>query len=59
MIDEFYSNLALKGVRDSFQKAFGVPGEGLLRRHPENACNRRSRPVAQGHAFEAPSQAFA
>jgi predicted CXXCH cytochrome family protein len=32
MIEEFYSTLALKGVPDSFQKAFGVPGEGLLRR---------------------------
>jgi predicted CXXCH cytochrome family protein len=32
MIDEFYANLALRGVRDSFTKAFGVPGEGLLRR---------------------------
>ena len=32
VIEEFYANLALKGVRDSFQKAFGVPGEGLLRR---------------------------
>jgi predicted CXXCH cytochrome family protein len=32
VIEEFYANLALKGVPDSFQKAFGVPGEGLLRR---------------------------
>jgi hypothetical protein len=32
MIDEFYATLALRGVPDSFQKAFGVPGEGLLRR---------------------------
>src|SRR5258708_6252035 len=32
MIEEFYATLALKGVPDSFQKAFGVPGEGLLRR---------------------------
>lgn len=32
VIEEFYANIALKGVRDSFQKAFGVPGEGLLRR---------------------------
>ena len=31
-IEEFYANLALKGTRDSFRKAFGVPGEGLLRR---------------------------
>lgn len=32
VIEEFYANLALNGVRDSFTKAFGVPGEGLLRR---------------------------
>ena len=32
MVREFYANLALNGVPDSFQKAFGVPGEGLLRR---------------------------
>jgi predicted CXXCH cytochrome family protein len=32
MIDEFYASLALRGVPDSFQRAFGVPGEGLLRR---------------------------
>jgi predicted CXXCH cytochrome family protein len=32
VIEEFYAGLALKGMRDSFQKAFGVPGEGLLRR---------------------------
>ena len=41
MIDEFYSNLALKGVRDSFQKAFGVPGEGLLRRVGEPSEGER------------------
>jgi hypothetical protein len=32
VIEEFYANLALKGTPDSFRKAFGVPGEGLLRR---------------------------
>ncbi len=32
VIEEFYANLALNGTPDSFQKAFGVPGEGLLRR---------------------------
>ena len=32
VVDEFYANLALKGTPDSFQKAFGVPGQGLLRR---------------------------
>jgi len=32
VVNEFYANLALNGVKDSFEKAFGVPGEGLLRR---------------------------
>ncbi len=32
VIEEFYANLALKGTPDSFRKAFGVPGEGLVRR---------------------------
>ena len=32
VVEEFYANLALKGTPDSFQKAFGVPGQGLLRR---------------------------
>ncbi len=32
VIDDFYANLALQGTPDSFQKAFGVPGQGLLRR---------------------------
>jgi predicted CXXCH cytochrome family protein len=56
MIDEFYASLALRGVPDSFQKAFGVPGEGLLRRvgEPDAAArenalrlaSRKSRAVA-------------
>jgi len=32
VVREFYANLALNGTPDSFQKAFGVPGQGLLRR---------------------------
>ena len=32
VVNDFYANLALNGVKDSFEKAFGVPGEGLLRR---------------------------
>ncbi len=35
VVREFYANLALNGVPDSFQRAFGVPGEGLLRRPGE------------------------
>jgi predicted CXXCH cytochrome family protein len=41
VIEEFYANLALKGVRDSFQKAFGVPGEGFLRRAGEPSAAER------------------
>jgi predicted CXXCH cytochrome family protein len=41
MIEEFYATLALRGVRDSFQKAFGVPGEGLLRRVGEASSAER------------------
>ena len=41
VIEEFYANLALKGVPDSFQKAFGVPGEGLLRRAGEPGAGER------------------
>jgi len=32
VVSDFYASLALNGVKDSFEKAFGVPGEGLLRR---------------------------
>jgi hypothetical protein len=42
VIEEFYGNLALQGVRDSFQKAFGVPGEGLLRRVGEPTAADRA-----------------
>jgi hypothetical protein len=41
MIEEFYATLALRGVPDSFQKAFGVPGEGLLRRVGEPSSGER------------------
>ena len=41
MIEEFYANLALQGRPDSFQKAFGVPGEGLLRRVGEPSREQR------------------
>jgi hypothetical protein len=42
-IEEFYASLALQGVRDSFQKAFGVPGEGLLRRPGEPDSGQRAQ----------------
>jgi predicted CXXCH cytochrome family protein len=41
VIEEFYSNIALKGVPDSFEKAFGVRGEGLLRRVGEPSADAR------------------
>jgi len=46
VIEEFYANIALKGVRDSFQKAFGVPGEGLLRRAGEPTPEERRGALA-------------
>jgi len=46
VIEEFYANLALKGVPDSFQKAFGVPGEGLLRRVGEPSTAERQAALA-------------
>jgi predicted CXXCH cytochrome family protein len=45
-IDEFYASLALRGTPDSFQKAFGVPGEGLLRRVAEPAEGERRNALA-------------
>lgn len=32
VVEEFYAHLALQGTPDSFRKAFGVAGQGLLRR---------------------------
>jgi predicted CXXCH cytochrome family protein len=46
VIEEFYANLALKGTPDSFQKAFGVPGEGLLRRVGEPSSAERQNALA-------------
>lgn len=57
VIHEFYANLALNGVKDSFVKAFGVEGEGLLRRIGEpteaqrkvalNMASQKAERVAQ------------
>ena len=41
VIEEFYASLALRGEPDSFQKAFGVPGAGLLRRAGEPSADER------------------
>lgn len=46
VIEEFYANLALKGTPDSFQKAFGVPGQGLLRRAGEPSAAERQAALA-------------
>ena len=46
VIEEFYASLALKGTPDSFQKAFGVPGEGLLRRVGEPSAGQRQGALA-------------
>ena len=46
VIEEFYAHLALQGVADSFQKAFGVPGEGLLRRVGEPTASQREAALA-------------
>lgn len=46
VVEEFYGNLALRGTPDSFQKAFGVPGEGLLRRVGEPSGAERQGALA-------------
>ncbi len=50
VIEEFYASLALKATRDSFQKAFGVPGEGLLRRAGEPSDTERENALALASA---------
>lgn len=46
VIEEFYATLALRGEPDSFQKAFGVPGAGLLRRVGEASSSERQSALA-------------
>ena len=46
VVREFYANLALNGVPDSFEKAFSVPGEGLLRRAGEATPAQRQVALA-------------
>ena len=60
MIEEFYATLALRGVRDSFQKAFGVPGEGLLRRvgEPSNAEREDALRLATRKAQQVSAELF-
>ena len=46
VVEEFYAGLALKGTADSFQKAFGVAGQGLLRRAGEASPAERQAALA-------------
>ena len=60
VVREFYANLALNGTRDSFEKAFGVPGEGLLRRAggASEAERRAALALAQGKAARVTGELF-
>jgi len=60
VIEEFYANLALQGVPDSFRKAFGVPGEGLLRRvgEPSTAERESALRLAQRKARQVGEEMF-
>lgn len=60
VVAEFYANLALNGVRDSFEKAFGVPGEGLLRRagEPGEGARRASLAMAARKAAHVSEEIF-
>ena len=60
VIEEFYANLALNGVPDSFQKAFGVPGEGLLRRvgEPDTAQRQGALRLASLKAKQVAADLF-
>jgi hypothetical protein len=60
VVEEFYAGLALKGTRDSFEKAFGVPGEGLLRRAgaPEDSQRRAALELATRKARHVSEELF-
>jgi len=60
VIEEFYASLALQGVPDSFRKAFGVPGEGLLRRvgEPSTAERESALRLAQRKARQVGEEMF-
>lgn len=60
IIGEFYANLALNGVKDSFVKAFGVEGEGLLRRvgEPTEAQRKVALNMAQAKADRVAHELF-
>src|SRR5258706_5111103 len=60
VIEDFYANLALQGTPDSFQKAFGVPGEGLLRRvgSPSTGERESALALAKGKARRVATDLF-
>ena len=60
VVEEFYAGIALKGTRDSFEKAFGVPGEGLLRRvgAPEDGQRRAALELATRKARHVSEELF-
>jgi predicted CXXCH cytochrome family protein len=60
VVNDFYANLALNGVKDSFEKAFGVPGEGLLRRvgQPSDAQRRVALQLAGRKAARVSAELF-
>ena len=60
VVNEFYANLSLNGVKDSFEKAFGVPGEGLLRRvgQPNEAERRVALALASKKAKQVSEELF-
>jgi predicted CXXCH cytochrome family protein len=60
LVEEFYASLALNGVKDSFQKAFGVEGEGLLRRvrQPSEAQRQGALALARAKAARVTEEMF-
>ncbi len=60
VVREFYANLALNGTRDSFEKAFGVPGVGLLRRagEPSDSERRSALALAEGKSARIARELF-
>jgi len=60
VISEFYASLALNGVKDSFERAFGVPGEGLLRRvgQPSESQRRVALALARRKAERVAADLF-
>jgi hypothetical protein len=60
VVEEFYANLALNGVKDSFVKAFGVEGEGLLRRvgEPSEAQRKVALNMASAKAERVAHELF-